>query len=75
MELNPLAWVYFVSFVIVGTFVVVNLFIAVVTNNLDRAKEDALLKSCNLLYRAKSCSKNCVKHKTTCAGWRRGSQV
>ena len=42
MELNPLAWVYFVSFVIVGTFVVVNLFIAVVTNNLDRAKEDAL---------------------------------
>ena len=42
MELNPFAWVYFVSFVIVGTFVVVNLFIAVVINNLDRAKEGAL---------------------------------
>lgn len=42
MELNPFAWVYFVSFVIVGTFVVVNLFIAVVINNLDRAKEEAL---------------------------------
>ena len=42
MELNPLAWIYFVSFVIVGTFVVVNLFIAVVINNLDRAKEDSL---------------------------------
>ena len=42
MELNPFAWVYFVSFVIVGTFVVVNLFIAVVINNLDRAKEDSL---------------------------------
>ena len=42
MELSPFAWVYFVSFVIVGTFVVVNLFIAVVINNLDRAKEDAL---------------------------------
>ncbi len=42
MELNPYAWVYFVSFVIVGTFVVVNLFIAVVINNLDRAKEEAL---------------------------------
>ncbi len=42
MELNPWAWVYFVSFVIVGTFVVVNLFIAVVINNLDRAKEEAL---------------------------------
>lgn len=42
MELSPFAWVYFVSFVVVGTFVVVNLFIAVVINNLDRAKEDAL---------------------------------
>ena len=42
MELNPFAWVYFVSVVVVSTFVVVNLFIAVVINNLDRAKEDAL---------------------------------
>ena len=42
MELNSFAWIYFVSFVIVGTFVVVNLFIAVVINNLDRAKEDSL---------------------------------
>ena len=42
MELNPLAWIYFVSFVVVGTFVVVNLFIAVVINNLDRAKEESL---------------------------------
>ncbi len=42
MEVHPYAWIYFVSFVIVGTFVVVNLFIAVVINNLDRAKEDRL---------------------------------
>ena len=42
MELNPFAWIYFVSFVVVGTFVVVNLFIAVVINNLDRAKEESL---------------------------------
>ena len=34
------AWLYFVSFVIVGTFVIVNLFIAVVINNLDEAKEE-----------------------------------
>ena len=33
MEMHPLAWVYFVSFVVLGTFVVVNLFIAVVLNN------------------------------------------
>lgn len=38
----PWAWVYFVSFVILGTFVVVNLFIAVVINNLDEAKAERL---------------------------------
>lgn len=38
----PYAWVYFVSFVVLGTFVVVNLFIAVVLNNLDEAKAEQL---------------------------------
>ena len=33
---------YFVSFVVMGTFVVVNLFIAVVLNNLDEAKQERL---------------------------------
>ena len=42
MEMNSLAWIYFVSFVIVGTFVVINLFIAVVINNLDEAKAESL---------------------------------
>lgn len=42
MEMHPLMWIYFVSFVIVGTFVVINLFIAVVINNLDEAKADRL---------------------------------
>lgn len=42
MELHPLAWIYFVSFVVVGTFVVINLFIAVVLNNLDEAKQERL---------------------------------
>jgi voltage-gated sodium channel len=42
MELHPLAWVYYVSFVVLGTFVVVNLFIAVVINNLDEAKQERL---------------------------------
>ena len=36
------AWAYFVSFVVVGTFVVINLFIAVVLNNLDEAKAQRL---------------------------------
>jgi len=42
MELHPFAWMYFVSFVVVGTFVVINLFIAVVINNLEEAKHEKL---------------------------------
>ncbi len=42
MEWHPLAWMYFVSFVVLGTFVVINLFIAVVINNLDEAKAERL---------------------------------
>ena len=42
MELSPYAWIYFVSFVVLGTFVIVNLFIAVVLNNLDQAKQEQL---------------------------------
>lgn len=36
------AWAYFVSFVVLGTFVVVNLFIAVVIDNLAEAKAERL---------------------------------
>ena len=42
MELNSLAWIYFVSFVVMGTFVVINLFIAIIINNLDDAKLERL---------------------------------
>ena len=42
MATHSWAWVYFVSFVILGTFVVINLFIAVVLNNLDEAKTERL---------------------------------
>ena len=42
MELNEFAWIYFVSFVVVGTFVVFNLFIAIIINNLDEAKLERL---------------------------------
>jgi len=38
MEVHPWAWVYFVSFVLIGTFVMLNLFIAVVINNLEASK-------------------------------------
>ena len=42
IEYHPLTWMYFVSFVVFGTFVVINLFIAVVINNLDEAKQERL---------------------------------
>jgi voltage-gated sodium channel len=42
MELAPAAWIYFVSFVVFGTFVIINLFIAIVINNLDEAKAEKL---------------------------------
>ncbi len=42
MELNGYAWIYFVSFVVVGTFVVINLLIGILINNLDEAKLERL---------------------------------
>jgi len=36
---RPLAWVFFASFIVVAVFVVINLFIAVVINNLEKARE------------------------------------
>jgi voltage-gated sodium channel len=35
---RPWAWIYFMTFVLIGTFVVLNLFIAVVVNNLEASK-------------------------------------
>ena len=40
IQAYPLAWVYFSSFVFVAVFVVVNLFIAVVINNLESVKHE-----------------------------------
>lgn len=42
MEFNPWVWIYFVSFVLVGTFIIFNLFIGVIVNNVEKAnKEEA----------------------------------
>ncbi len=38
LEYAPWAWLYYGSFVVIAVFVVINLFIAVVTNNLQQAK-------------------------------------
>ena len=42
MEASGFAWIYFVTFVMIGTFVVLNLFIAVVINNLEQSKVEQL---------------------------------
>jgi len=42
MAMHPMSWIYFVSFVVIGTFIVINLFIAVVINNLEEAKAERL---------------------------------
>lgn len=43
LEAKPWAWIYFISFVFVAVFVVVNLFIAVVINNLESVKHEQQL--------------------------------
>jgi voltage-gated sodium channel len=40
---HPLSWIYFTSFIVVAVFVVTNLFIAVVINNLDRVRDEERL--------------------------------
>ena len=44
MQQHAYAWIYFVSFVVVGTFVVINLFIAIIINSLDETKRGKLLE-------------------------------
>ena len=38
--LEPLAWVYFVSFITISAFIVVNLFIAIVIRNLNDSMQE-----------------------------------
>ncbi|MFA9556037.1 ion transporter [Evansella sp. AB-rgal1] len=38
-EILPWSWIYFVAFVLVGTFVVFNLFIGVIVNNVEKTEE------------------------------------
>ena len=42
MELHQMAWLYFVSYVVLGAFIIFNLFTALVINNLDEAKRERL---------------------------------
>jgi voltage-gated sodium channel len=39
MEIHPWSWVFFVSFILVAAFVVINVFIGIVLNSLEEARE------------------------------------
>ncbi len=43
MELHSLAWIFFISFVVIAAFIVINLFIAVVIHNLHKAQHETEL--------------------------------
>ncbi|WP_022792670.1 ion transporter [Marinococcus halotolerans] len=66
-ETNPLSWIYFVSFVLVGTFVVFNLFVGVIVSNVEKAEaeesEDKLQKQLDHMESELSDIKQLLKDK------------
>jgi voltage-gated sodium channel len=40
LKVYPWAWIFYISYVVIAVFVVVNLFVAVVLNNLENAKDE-----------------------------------
>lgn len=40
LEIYKWSWIYFISFVLLGTFIIFNLFIGVIVNNVEKANED-----------------------------------
>jgi voltage-gated sodium channel len=45
MEIHPWSWVFFVSFILVAAFVVINVFIGIVLNSMEEARERARRES------------------------------
>ena len=41
LETNPWAWIYFLSFIVIGGLIIVNLFVGVVIDNMQEAREAA----------------------------------
>jgi voltage-gated sodium channel len=39
MEIHPWSWIFFVSFILVAAFIVINVFIAIVLNSMEEARE------------------------------------
>lgn len=45
LEKHPLAWIYFVSFILVTTNIILNLLIGIVVSSVDRATQNARIKN------------------------------
>lgn len=41
-KVHPMSWIFFVSFIVLATFVIINLFIAIVLDNMEKAKTETL---------------------------------
>ncbi|RSL31130.1 ion transporter [Salibacterium salarium] len=61
LETSPSAWIYFVSFVLVGTFVIFNLFIGVIVNNVEKVDEMGMEQDSTHVSEKSSENKNEVK--------------
>ena len=46
MDVHPWSWVYFVSFIMIAAFVVINVLIGIVLNSMEEAREAERRKPC-----------------------------
>lgn len=47
MEVHPMSWIYFVSFIIINAFVIFNLFVAVIINEISKIKDNDISMALN----------------------------
>jgi voltage-gated sodium channel len=53
MEIHPWAWIYFVSFILVAAFIVLNVLIGIVLNSMEEARELERRQALRARYRAR----------------------
>jgi voltage-gated sodium channel len=69
MTAHPWAWTYFASFVVLAVFIVLNLFIAVVINNLEAAKAEERRRARSRAPRSPCRRAPGPASLTSCRGW------
>jgi voltage-gated sodium channel len=46
-HVNPLYWIYFISFIVIGTFIVINIFVAVIVRKSEEAYKNLEIELAN----------------------------